>query len=218
VVAAPPRTHPPPPAPRRHSAMLPRPSQRSIFHLGEEGGYDNHHEHAKSVDAAAPRLDRGRRDHGRQRRKRDAAAAADAAGGVGLQILVRQHQNRHHTPAPPAPHHSHIVLKQQVVLLPPAAARHRRGPCGSFLTACSRCRRELSANKDVYMYRGDQGFCSEECRWRQMLLDEAREHEAMVKKERLRRGGLHQPHHLHHGPRPPAAIRGAPRRLVAVAY
>jgi len=198
--------------------MLPRPSQRSIFHLGEEGGYDNHHEHAKSVDAAAPRLDRGRRDHGRQRRKRDAAAAADAAGGVGLQILVRQHQNRHHTPAPPAPHHSHIVLKQQVVLLPPAAARHRRGPCGSFLTACSRCRRELSANKDVYMYRGDQGFCSEECRWRQMLLDEAREHEAMVKKERLRRGGLHQPHHLHHGPRPPAAIRGAPRRLVAVAY
>lgn len=194
--------------------MLPRPSQRSIFHLGEEGGYDNHHEHAKSVDAAAPRLDRGRRDHGRQRRKRDAAAAADAAGGVGLQILVRQHQNRHHTPAP---HHSHIVLKQQVVLLP-AAARHRRGPCGSFLTACSRCRRELSANKDVYMYRGDQGFCSEECRWRQMLLDEAREHEAMVKKERLRRGGLHQPHHLHHGPRPPAAIRGAPRRLVAVAY
>jgi len=198
--------------------MLPRPSQRSIFHLGEEGGYDNHHEHAKSVDAAAPRLDRGRRDHGRQRRKRDAAAAADAAGGVGLQILVRQHQNRHHTPAPPAPHDSHIVLKQQVVLLPPAAARHRRGPCGSFLTACSRCRRELSANKDVYMYRGDQGFCSEECRWRQMLLDEAREHEAMVKKERLRRGGLHQPHHLHHGPRPPAAIRGAPRRLVAVAY
>jgi hypothetical protein len=225
--------------------MLPRPSQRSIFHLGEEGGYDNHHEHAKSVDAAAPRLDRGRRDHGRQRRKRDAAAAAAAAGGVGLQILVRQHQNRHHTPAPPAPHHSHIVLKQQVVLLPPAAARHRRGPCGSFLTACSRCRRELSANKDVYMYRcdsqthllvscasmsncctcvliglcrGDQGFCSEECRWRQMLLDEAREHEAMVKKERLRRGGLHQPHHLHHGPRPPAAIRGAPRRLVAVAY
>ena len=130
--------------------MLPRPSQRSIFHLGEEGGYDNHHEHAKSVDAAAPRLDRGRRDHGRQRRKRD--AAADAAGGVGLQILVRQHNRHHITPAPPP--HSHIVLKQQVVLLP-AAARHRRGPCGSFLRACSRCRRELSANKDVYMYRCD---------------------------------------------------------------
>ncbi|PUZ70807.1 hypothetical protein GQ55_2G264800 [Panicum hallii var. hallii] len=196
--------------------MLPRPSQRSIFHLGEEGGYDDHHrgagdEHAKSVDAAATRHDRGRRDLGRQRRKRD--AAADAAGGVGLQILVRQHHH-HHTRAPPP--HSHIVLKQQVVLLS-TAARHCRGPCGSFLRACSRCRRELSPNKDVYMYRGDQGFCSEECRWRQMLLDEAREHEALVKKERMRRG-LHQPHHLHHGAPRPAAIRGAPRRLVAVAY
>jgi len=211
VVASPPRTHPPPRAPRRHSAMLPRPSQRSIFHLGEEGGYDDHHhrgagdEHAKSVVDAATRHDRGRREHGRQRRKRDAAAAA--AGGVGLQILVRQHNRHHITPAPPP--HSHIVLKQQVVLLP-AAARHRRGPCGSFLRACSRCRRELSPNKDVYMYRGDQGFCSEECRWQQMLLDEAREHEAIVKKERMRRGL----------PRPAAAaaIRGAPRRLVAVAY
>ncbi|RLM84368.1 uncharacterized protein C2845_PM04G12420 [Panicum miliaceum] len=179
--------------------MLPRPSQRSIFQLGEEGGYDDHHrgagdEHAKSVDAAL-------------------LATTEGAKSVGLQILVRQH-HRYHTRAPPP--HSHIVLKQQVVLLP-TAARHRRGPCGSFLRACSRCRRELSPNKDVYMYRGDQGFCSEECRWRQMLLDEAREHEALVKKERMRRG-LHQPHHLHHGALRPAAIRGAPRRLVAVAY
>ena len=64
----------------------------------------------------------------------------------------------------------------------------------------------------IGLCRGDQGFCSEECRWRQMLLDEAREHEAIVKKERMRRGL----------PRPAAAaaaaIRGAPRRLVAVAY
>jgi hypothetical protein len=49
-----------------------------------------------------------------------------------------------------------------------------------------------------------------------MLRDEAREHEAMIK-ERMRRG---LPHHLHHRPRPAlaAAIRGTPRRLVAVAY
>ncbi|KAJ1289792.1 hypothetical protein BS78_02G191700 [Paspalum vaginatum] len=188
--------------------MLPRPSQRSIFHLGEEGGDDHHsgagHEHAKNV-VEPPRDLGGRRDHGRQRRKRD--ADADAAG-VGLQILV---QHRQHARAP-----SHIVLKQVVL---PTAARHRRGPCGSFLRACSRCRRELSPNKDVYMYRGDQGFCSEECRWQQMLADEAREHEAMIKAERMRRG---LPHHLQHGHgtrsgSAVAAIRGAPRRLVAVA-
>ncbi|OEL29626.1 hypothetical protein BAE44_0009355 [Dichanthelium oligosanthes] len=177
--------------------MLPRPSQRSIFHLGEEGGDDHHG--VKSIDDATTRHHEGRRrDHGRhQRRKRD--DAVDRAG-VGLQILVQQH--RHHARAPSR---SHIVLKQ--VVLPMAAARHRRGPCGSFLRACSLCRRELSLNKDVYMYRGDLGFCSEECRWQQILVDEAREHEAMLKKERMRRG-LPQHHHLHHGP----------RRLVALAY
>ncbi|RCV11791.1 hypothetical protein SEVIR_2G223700v4 [Setaria viridis] len=181
--------------------MLPRPSQRSIFHLGEEGGYDH-----QGADDTTTRHQEGRLDHGRHRRKRDAVDDA----GVGLQILVQHH---HHTRAPS---HSHIVLKQ--VVLPTAAARHRRGPCGSFLRACSLCLRELSPNKDVYMYRGDQGFCSEECRCQQMLRDEAREHEAMIKKERVRRG---LPHHLRHGPRPApvaAAIRGTPRRPVAVAF
>ncbi|CAL5064246.1 unnamed protein product [Urochloa decumbens] len=180
--------------------MLPRPSQRSIFHLGEEGGHAD--EHVKSITDATTRHD-GRR----QRRKRD-ATAADGTAGVGLQILV---QHCHHAQRAPAAR-SHIVLKQVVLPTAAAAARHR----GSFLRTCSLCRRELSANKDVYMYRGDQGFCSEECRWHQMLKDDAREREAMVRKERVRRG---LPHHLHHGPRPAAAaIRGAPRRLVAVAY
>ncbi|CAN6196038.1 unnamed protein product [Urochloa humidicola] len=192
--------------------MLPRPSQRSIFHLGEEGGADDEHVIIKSTDATTDRHHHGeaRRDHGRQRRKRAAAAAGGGdAAGVGLQILV---QHRHHTQR--APSLSHIVLKQ-VVLPMAAAARHRSS--SSFLRACSLCRRELSPNKDVYMYRGDQGFCSEECRWHQMLKDDARERDAMVKKERVRRGLPH--HHLHHEPRAVVpAIRGAPRRLVAVAY
>ncbi|CAL9103187.1 unnamed protein product [Musa acuminata var. zebrina] len=46
-----------------------------------------------------------------------------------------------------------------------------------FLKSCFLCRRELSPCKDVYMYRGDQGFCSKECRSRQILLDERREGE-----------------------------------------
>ncbi|CAN6204538.1 unnamed protein product [Urochloa humidicola] len=190
--------------------MLPRPSQRSIFHLGEEGGHADEHliKSTAATDATARHHGEARRDHGRrQRRKR--GAAADAAG-VGLQILVH---HRHH--AQRAPPRSHIVLKQ--VVLPTAAARHRSSS-SSFLRACSLCRRELCPNKDVYMYRGDQGFCSEECRRHQMLTDDARGREAMVRKERVRRG---LPHYLHHGPRPPpaaAAIRGAPRRLVAVAY
>ena len=235
MVASPSRA--PPSSPRAlHSAMLPRPSQRSIFHLGEEG-VDDHRgadEQVKNTDTT--RILAGRRDHGRQLRKQD--SAVDAVG-VGLQILV---QNRHHTRASP---HSHIILKQVVVLPTTVARRHRRGPGSSFLSTCSRCRKELISTKNVYMYRcvrlantrsprclkrsrsflivacsalcrGDQGFCSEECRSQQILTDEATEREAMIKKERMRRG---LPHHLHHGPRSAmGAIGGASRRLVAIAY
>lgn len=53
----------------------------------------------------------------------------------------------------------------------------------SFLSSCYLCNRLLSSNNDVYMYRGDQGFCSTECRSRQMTLDEIREVEASTKKK-----------------------------------
>ncbi|KAL4625170.1 hypothetical protein ACB092_05G005300 [Castanea dentata] len=50
-----------------------------------------------------------------------------------------------------------------------------------FLKMCHLCDKELSLDKDVYMYRGDQGFCSIECRNRQIVLDEMRELEASTK-------------------------------------
>uniref|UniRef100_A0A0A9SUT9 Uncharacterized protein n=1 Tax=Arundo donax TaxID=35708 RepID=A0A0A9SUT9_ARUDO len=167
--------------------MLPR-SQRSI--LGEEG---SDAVHRGGADRGKMSTNRGARRHGHGGRghRRDAGDAV-----VGLRILVT-HQHRHH---------ARVVMKQMVL------ARHRHVPCSSFLRACSRCRRELSPNKDVYMYRGDQGFCSQECRWQQTLIDEAREREATLKKER-RGMSLHH----HHGPQSMAAIGGAPRRLLAVA-
>ncbi|CAN6451294.1 unnamed protein product [Victoria cruziana] len=45
----------------------------------------------------------------------------------------------------------------------------------SFLKACFLCKKQLSPEKDVYIYRGDRGFCSMECRCRQIFLDERRE-------------------------------------------
>uniref|UniRef100_A0A0E0IJZ1 FLZ-type domain-containing protein n=2 Tax=Oryza TaxID=4527 RepID=A0A0E0IJZ1_ORYNI len=174
--------------------MLPS-RQRSIFHLGEEGGGAADAEHLGADHGD------GHGDHGiisiHQQRLRV----------VGLQIVLAQTRHHHRQ------QHGHVVLKQMQMVSPPPAARHRRRrrPCGDFLSACSLCRRELGPDKDVYMYRGDQGFCSEECRWQQIMTDEARERDAMAKKERL---GLH-----HRTPRPPpAAIRGgSPRRLLAVA-
>ncbi|CAM0944782.1 unnamed protein product [Alopecurus aequalis] len=44
-----------------------------------------------------------------------------------------------------------------------------------YLDACSRCSRILSVNRDIFMYRGDTPFCSEECRQQQIDSDEAAE-------------------------------------------
>ncbi|XP_065875891.1 FCS-Like Zinc finger 7-like [Euphorbia lathyris] len=47
---------------------------------------------------------------------------------------------------------------------------HRRNS-DEFLTTCGLCKRRLAAGKDIYMYRGDTAFCSQECREKQMKQD-----------------------------------------------
>ncbi|KAG8071908.1 hypothetical protein GUJ93_ZPchr0006g46198 [Zizania palustris] len=37
----------------------------------------------------------------------------------------------------------------------------------------SRCGKRLTGNCDIFMYRGDKPFCSEECRYQQMEMDQA---------------------------------------------
>ncbi|KAL3499806.1 hypothetical protein ACH5RR_038899 [Cinchona calisaya] len=44
-----------------------------------------------------------------------------------------------------------------------------------FLAACFLCKKPLGGNKDIFMYRGDTPFCSEECRQEQIEMDEAKE-------------------------------------------
>ncbi|XP_057807517.1 FCS-Like Zinc finger 3-like [Salvia miltiorrhiza] len=44
-----------------------------------------------------------------------------------------------------------------------------------FLDSCSLCRRPLSQNSDIFMYRGNTPFCSQECRQEQIEMDEAME-------------------------------------------
>ncbi|ESQ30025.1 hypothetical protein EUTSA_v10012085mg [Eutrema salsugineum] len=50
-----------------------------------------------------------------------------------------------------------------------------------FLKTCHLCMKQLRQDKDVYMYRGDLGFCSRECRESQILIDEKIELEASTK-------------------------------------
>ncbi|KAK6119331.1 hypothetical protein DH2020_046930 [Rehmannia glutinosa] len=44
-----------------------------------------------------------------------------------------------------------------------------------FLDTCFLCHRTLSHNNDIFMYRGNTPFCSQECRQEQIEMDEASE-------------------------------------------
>ncbi|KAG1362094.1 putative FCS-Like Zinc finger 3 [Cocos nucifera] len=44
-----------------------------------------------------------------------------------------------------------------------------------FLDSCFLCKKPLTGNRDIFMYRGDTPFCSEECRQEQIEMDEAME-------------------------------------------
>ena len=44
-----------------------------------------------------------------------------------------------------------------------------------FLDFCSLCKTKLYLGDDIYMYRGDTPFCSEECRQDQIEIDERNE-------------------------------------------
>uniref|UniRef100_A0A0D9VJM1 FLZ-type domain-containing protein n=1 Tax=Leersia perrieri TaxID=77586 RepID=A0A0D9VJM1_9ORYZ len=57
-----------------------------------------------------------------------------------------------------------------------------------FLDACFLCRKRLAGNRDIFMYRGDTPFCSEECRRAQMEADAAAERRERARAGKLTRG------------------------------
>lgn len=42
-----------------------------------------------------------------------------------------------------------------------------------FLGACFLCKRDITFNRHIFMYRGDAAFCSDDCRQDQMVMDAA---------------------------------------------
>ncbi|TVU15996.1 hypothetical protein EJB05_39542, partial [Eragrostis curvula] len=46
------------------------------------------------------------------------------------------------------------------------------------LDACAMCAKQLRRDSDIFMYRGDTPFCSEDCRYEQMQLDAIRARKA----------------------------------------
>ncbi|XP_057503761.1 FCS-Like Zinc finger 17-like [Actinidia eriantha] len=93
---------------------------------------------------------------------------------VGLKILMQLSQAK-----------TNLLVKPSLKLKKPTVQMNRIDPssCSScFLKSCHLCKNNLSLDKDVYMYRGDLGFCSVECRNRQIYVDEMKELEASTKK------------------------------------
>ncbi|CAO2043478.1 unnamed protein product [Urochloa humidicola] len=73
-----------------------------------------------------------------------------------------------------------------------------------FLEECSLCAKSLSG--DIFMYRGDTPFCSDECRQQQIEVDRAKHrrkkraaaHALSARSRELRQQHHHAHHHQHH--------------------
>ncbi|KAM0846370.1 hypothetical protein ACQ4PT_055705 [Festuca glaucescens] len=72
-----------------------------------------------------------------------------------------------------------------------------------YLDACFLCKRSISRDRDIFMYKGDAAFCGEECRQEQMCMDEALH--AAARRHRVL---------LHHKPAMAEPVDGAARREV----
>ncbi|KAL4560118.1 hypothetical protein LXL04_032267 [Taraxacum kok-saghyz] len=91
---------------------------------------------------------------------------------VGLKIL---------TTKTPHLHHSRPIFQRNQI---PSSSSSSSSSSGSicFIKSCLLCHKHISLNKEVYMYRGDQSFCSEECRSRQIYIDDVKQLEITTKK------------------------------------
>uniref|UniRef100_A0ACD5ZLY9 Uncharacterized protein n=1 Tax=Avena sativa TaxID=4498 RepID=A0ACD5ZLY9_AVESA len=69
-----------------------------------------------------------------------------------------------------------------------------------YLHACFRCARTLARNRDIFMYRGDAPFCSEECRQQQIDSDEAAEKRSNQSAAATREQQTHQRKNTHRVP------------------
>ncbi|MED6205509.1 hypothetical protein PIB30_018291 [Stylosanthes scabra] len=72
----------------------------------------------------------------------------------------------------PNPRTTHIFGNCIIHQSTPSASPSPRYPSETFLSVCFLCNKNLPHGKDIYMYRGDRAFCSHECRYQGMLMEE----------------------------------------------
>ncbi|CAM8901318.1 hypothetical protein QQ045_011402 [Rhodiola kirilowii] len=120
---------------------------------------------------------------------------------VGLSILLAEtYGNPNHTPNWEHMIELNMLIVRPVIKLsqtmimesliePPAPPEIEPTLC--YLKSCQFCHKKLQPQDDIYMYKGDQGYCTEECRSKQIKMDqaeeEADEREAYMTKLAIRR-------------------------------
>ncbi|XAR54220.1 hypothetical protein NMG60_11029258 [Bertholletia excelsa] len=67
-------------------------------------------------------------------------------------------------------------MRSAMLSYPGCGKHHHMQPY--FLEACYLCQKPLGRNNDIFMYRGNTPFCSQECRQEQMEMDDAQEKKA----------------------------------------
>ncbi|VAH86835.1 unnamed protein product [Triticum turgidum subsp. durum] len=104
---------------------------------------------------------------------------ATAGELVGLRLIIQPSPRRQQRPAL-------AVLRRSSVRSTAADLQESSG-CRpflglEFLKCCLCCCKKIDGDMDVFVYKGEQAFCSAECRSQQIAREERREIEILVRK------------------------------------
>ncbi|CAM0903139.1 unnamed protein product [Alopecurus aequalis] len=80
------------------------------------------------------------------------------------------------------------------------------------LDACALCAKPLALNSDIFMYRGDTPFCSEDCRYEQMDHDAAVARRQASSRRKEQQQAQAQAQRGVHGASPPVSAAAVPAK------
>uniref|UniRef100_A0ACD5WRB2 Uncharacterized protein n=1 Tax=Avena sativa TaxID=4498 RepID=A0ACD5WRB2_AVESA len=111
----------------------------------------------------------------------------DSGELVGLRLIIQLSPRQHQQQRPPL-----AVLRSSCLRSsPPLGASKCQKSLGDrpfvgpeFLKYCLCCCKKIDDDMDVFVYKGDQAFCSAACRGQHMAREERREIEILVRKRR----------------------------------
>uniref|UniRef100_A0A0D9WU48 FLZ-type domain-containing protein n=1 Tax=Leersia perrieri TaxID=77586 RepID=A0A0D9WU48_9ORYZ len=79
------------------------------------------------------------------------------------------------SPAPATEEEMYVEVASRFYRVKPGEDAAGAGDRFHFLESCFLCKKIIAGDRDIFMYRGDAAFCSEDCREEQMEMDAALE-------------------------------------------